>query len=115
MSPAALQVMIPPLEEVVTMPESLRPEDRAFLIRELGKISSALAVSDEQRKQLEARLTKLEDGAERSGEHRAIQLQAEIDKRDRDAATWRARVWAIIAVLLTSGLVGLITHWLSTR
>lgn len=106
---------LPPESQTLTMPDSLNPEDRAFLIKELGKISSAAAVQEERVRVLHARLDKLESKADASGEHKAIQLQAQIDKRDQDAALWRARVWSIVAVLLTSAIVGLITHWLATR
>lgn len=106
---------LPPESQTLTMPDSLKPEDRAFLIAELGKISKQLAVSEERVRVLHERIDRLEQRAEASGEHKAIQLQAQIDKRDADAEKWRARVWSIIAVLLTSAIVGLITHWLSTR
>ena len=114
MSNLAMSVILPESQQF-KMPDSLKPEDRAFLIRELGKISSELAVKDERIKQLSTRVAKLENVATASGEHRALQLQSQLDKRDADALIWRGRVWSIMALLITSGLVGLITHWLSTR
>ena len=115
MNTAALSVILPRIQETIDMPPSMHPEDRAFLIRELGKISSVLAVSEERVKQLEARLEKLEDSADATGQHQLVSLQNEIIKRDQVAAVWKGRVWSIAAVVLTSAFVGLITHWLATH
>ena len=106
---------LPPESQTFNMPDSLRPEDRAFLIRELGKISGELAVKEERIKQLEAWRTKVDNAADASGEQRALVLQAELDKRDAAALVWRGRVWSIVAAVFTTGLLALIAHYLATR
>ena len=112
----AISVIFPAVpENTIDMPDSMIPEDRAFLIKELGKISSRLAVRDERNKQLTERVIKLENAANASGEHKALVLQAQLDKRDKDMAEWKGRVWSIVATFLTTGILGLLAHYLATR
>lgn len=123
----AISVIFPALDESkIDMPDSMHPDDRAFLVRELGKISSKLAVRDERNKQLTDRVTKLEDAADASGEHKAIVLQAQLektekdhaaalDKRDASTAVWKGRAWTFFATFFTTGILGLIAHYLTTR
>ncbi len=123
----AISVIFPALDESkIDMPDSMHPDDRAFLVRELGKISSKLAVRDERNKQLTERVDKLENAADASGEHKALVLQAQLDKSEKDhatalekrdahAAVWRGRVWSIVATFITTGMLGLLAHYLATR
>lgn len=94
------------------IPSDMNENDRSFLLEELRKLSSdyaALSALDgERHKVINARLAKME----LASEYRA---RAEIEARDRVATAWRQRVWSVFAVLATSALFSLITHWLATK
>lgn len=126
MTAALILPELPPESQTLEIPESMRPEDKAFLIRELGKLSTDYArlnVRDEEHrkaleerfKRFEDRLAKLECGADESSRHELIRVERELARRVTVEDKWKARIWGLVAVLLTSAIVGLVTHWLSTR
>lgn len=127
---AVILPTLPPDSQTLALPDSMRPDDKAFLIRELGKISKDYAMlnarDEEHRKalesrfkRLEARMGQLEHKADASGQHNLTKVEQELErqlKRQLEIQDrWRGRVWSIIAVLVTSAVVGLITHYLSAR
>ena len=114
----ALSVLLPslpPESAAFEVPESMTPDDRQFLIQELGKISASHAEIRVRLDGADARLKKLETKADQSGQHDIEVLQKALEKAHAKGDVWKSRVWSILAVLITSALVGLVTHWLSTR
>jgi hypothetical protein len=104
----------------------MQPEDQAKLLRELSVISTAIAraeavaaeraKAEEQRfRSVEARLRKLEDGAESTGEHKIAKLEAALRERREEQAKWKWWAISIASTLITSAIVGLVVHYLSTR
>jgi hypothetical protein len=117
---------LPPESNRVEIPKSMQPEDQAKLLRELSVISTAIAraeavaaeraKAEEQRfRSVEARLRKLEDGAESTGEHKIAKLEAALRERREEQAKWKWWAISITSTLITSAIVGLVVHYLSTR
>lgn len=123
MSMIALLPNLPPESARVEIPTSMNPEEQAKLIGELGKISTEIArvtTRDEERakfldqrfRAIDARIGKLEAGADASGAHDLVVLQKALDKRDAEFSRWKWWALSIAATLFTSALVGLIVHWI---
>lgn len=114
-----------PLSSTVEVPPSMNEQDRAFLIAELGKLSAdytKLSVRDEERekalharfKRVEARLAKIEDKAEASGQYNIVKLEAALASRDADAIKRRDRIVSVGVTFLVTAILALITFYLKS-
>jgi hypothetical protein len=61
------------------------------------------------------RLSYLEELGKQTGEHQLVELQSKLAERGQVIDQWRGRVWSMVAALLLSSIVGLVTHYLSTK
>lgn len=125
-SVVALLPTLPPDSNRVEVPDSMKPEDQAMLLRELSGISTAITraevraeerekAGDQRFRSVEARLRKIEDGAETTGAHRILELRQELRERRAETAKWKWWAISIATTLITSAIVGLVVHFFSTR
>lgn len=114
-----------PLSSTVEVPPSMNEQDRAFLIGELGKLSTdytKLSVRDEERekalhdrfKRLEARIGKIEDKAEASGQHNIVRLESALVSRDADASRRRDRIASVVVTFLITAILALVGFYLKS-
>ena len=117
---------LPPPSNEIEIPASMSTHDQNKLFEQLGSISTELAkmqARDEERQKsldqrlraIDARLAKLEEGADISGHQDLIALQKTIDKREHEASKIKFWALSILATLITSALVGLVVHFLGGR
>ena len=122
MKTAVLLPTLPPESRQVEIPDSMHPDERAKLIAELGKISTEIAtvqVRDEERakfldqrfRAIDARLAKIEEDADASGQFNLVELQKQLDERKAESSKWKWWALSIIATIFTSALVGLVVHY----
>ena len=122
----AILPTLPPDFNRVEVPDSMKPEDQAKLLHELSGITTAITrteVQAEEREKahsqrfrsIDARIRKLEAGAEDTGEQRIEELQAKLAERKADAIRWKWWILSIASTLITSAIVGLVVYYLSTR
>jgi len=122
----ALLPTLPPESNRVEIPESMPPADRDKLLHELSEISTAIVRTEvraeerhnatEQRfRSAEARLRKLEEESEATGQHQIVKLEAALAERRAEASKWKWWAISIASTLITSAIVGLVVHYLSTR
>ena len=121
---SAVAVLIPTLSTRVEIPESMRAEEKAQLIAELGSISTEIAkvqTRDEERgkfaeqrwRAIDARIGKLEKSADATGEHKLEVLQKALDKKTETLDKWKWWALSIFATLGTSAIVGLVVFYLT--
>jgi len=126
MSAATLALIptMPPESSTVEIPASMNPTERTKLVDALGDISTELArvqTRDEERakfaeqrwRAIDARLAKLESGADASGRYDLDLVTKKLDKREAEFVRWKFWALGIIGALLTSTIVGLVVHYLS--
>lgn len=118
--------VLPTVPARVEIPDSMQPKEKDKLVEELGSITTALArveTRDEERakfleqrfRAIDARIGKLEQHADETGEHKLVVATGERDgaRAELNKVKW----WglSILATFATSAVVGLIVYYLSTR
>jgi DNA repair exonuclease SbcCD ATPase subunit len=104
----------------------MNENEREKLIDELRAISTEfarLSTRDEERakfldqrfKAIDARLGKLEAGADASGRYDLAVVTKQLEKRDAEFVRWKFWALGIIGALVTSSIVGLVVHYFSTK
>jgi len=127
MSQAAVSVILPslPPESAIKVPESMNETDRAFLIRELGKVSTDYAklnARDEEHrkaldarfKRLEARICGLEGKADASAGHSMALIERELELRNQRDAMRRDRIVSIGITFFVTAVLALVGFWLKS-
>lgn len=109
---------IPPSEgpHVIELP-SMKPEEQAAILKELGKISgeqnAAKARNEERHKALVERVNKLENRADASGRHDVTGLEKELETARGEARKLKWWLLGIVGSLIVSGVAGTIGYFLS--
>lgn len=122
----ALIPTLPPDSSTVEIPDSMNPTERDKLIDELRAISTEFAriqTRDEERakfldqrfRAIDARLGKLEEGADASGRYDLEVVTKRLEKREAEFVRWKFWALGIVGALVTSAIVGLVVHYFSTR
>lgn len=99
----------PPSEgpHVIELP-SMKPEEQAAILKELGKISgqqsAAEAVAQERHKALDARVRRLEEKVDASGAHDVSDLQKALETAQEESRKMKWWLMGILGSLIVSGL-----------
>ncbi len=64
---------------------------------------------------VDGRLASLETGAEATGQHQLVTVQADKQQLTKAIDTWKDRGWRLFAALFLTAVVALVTHYLSTH
>jgi len=128
MSQAAVSVAfpsLPPESKTIKVPQSMNERDRAFLIRELGKLSTdyaKISVRDEEHrkaldarfKRLESRICGLEGKADASAGHSMALVERELELRNEQDARRRDRIVSIGVTFFVTAILALVGFWLKS-
>lgn len=117
---------LPPPSNRIEIPEDMNPEDQARLLAELGAISTEIAriqtqneerakFADQRWRAVDARIAKLEKHADASAGHDLAVVQKALEKKADQLDKWKWWAMSILATLITSAIVGLVVHYLSTK
>ena len=110
---------VPPSEGAtrIDLPENMTPEQQASFIKELGVFSTQIATAEARNEErftaVNARLRKLEERVEQSGQHDVTALQKALEEARSESSKLKWWLLGIVGSLIVSGVAGTIGYFIS--